>query len=165
MWTIIKFDKKNLSLLKEDLNKKLGKDYKIYIPKIRTQRFVNNKLIYKDVELLGDYLFCFHKSFNKRQTISSLKFSRGLKYFLEGFNECQKEISIFINKCKSSESDKGFLSKNFFDLNLNKKYKFSSGPFTNMIFKIIDLQRNKIKVLVGNLKTTIDRNEFLFSPL
>ena len=47
MWTIIKFDKKNLSLLKEDLNKKLGKDYKIYIPKIRTQRFVNNKLIYK----------------------------------------------------------------------------------------------------------------------
>ncbi len=165
MWTVIKFDKKNLNLLKEDLNKKIGKDYKIYIPKIRLQRFKNNKLVYKDIELLGDYLFCFHQSFKNQKSINSLKFSRGLKYFLDGFYECQEEISIFIRKCKDSESDKGFLSKNFFDLNLNKKYKFSSGPFTNMIFKIIDLQRNKIKVLIGDLKTTINRNEFLFSPL
>lgn len=165
MWTVVKFDKKNLSLFKEDLNKKFGADYKIYIPKIRLQKFKNNKLVYKNVELLGDYLFCFHQSFNKQQAIDSLKFSRGLKHFLDGFYECQEEISFFIRKCKDSETDKGFLSKNFFDLKINKKYKFSSGPFTNMIFKIIDLQRNKIKVLVGDLKTTINRNEFLFSPL
>ncbi len=165
MWTVIKFDKKNLNLLKEDLRKKIGKDYKIYIPKIRLQRFNKNKLVYKDIDLLGDYLFCFHEGFNSQNVINNLKFSRGLKYFLDGFQKSQVEISAFIKKCKDSESDKGFLSKNFFDLTLNKKYKFSSGPFTNMIFKIIDLQRNKIKVLIGDLKTTINRNEFLFSPL
>ena len=165
MWTIIKFDKKNLSLLKEDLNKKLGKDYKIYIPKIRTQRFVNNKLIYKDVELLGDYLFCFHKSFNKRQTISSLKFSRGLKYFLEGFVESQKDIEAFVSKCKNSENNCGFLSRNFFDLEISRNYKFSSGPFADKIFKIINLQKNKISILMGNIKTTIKEKEFLFTPL
>ena len=32
MWTIIKFDKDKLHFLKEDLSKKLGKDYKIYDP-------------------------------------------------------------------------------------------------------------------------------------
>ena len=44
MWTVLKFDKKNLGLLKEDLNKKLGQDYKIYIPKLRIQKYKNNKL-------------------------------------------------------------------------------------------------------------------------
>ena len=37
MWTIIKFEKKKLELLKEDLRKKLGKDFIIYIPKIKIQ--------------------------------------------------------------------------------------------------------------------------------
>ena len=151
MWTVIKFDKKNLNLFKEDLKKKLGKDFKIYIPKIRLQRFQNNKLVYKDFNLLGDYLFCYHQSFKNKKNINSLKFSRGLKYFLDGFYESQKEISV--------------LSKSFFDLNINKKYKFTSGPFTNMIFKIIDLQKNKIQVLIGDLKTSINRKDFLFSPL
>ena len=34
-----------------------------------------------------------------------------------------------------------------------------------MIFKIIDLQKNKIQVLIGDLKTSINRKDFLFSPL
>ena len=165
MWTVIKFDKKNLNLFKEDLQKKLGKDFKIYIPKIRLQRFQNNKLVYKDFDLLGDYLFCYHQSFKNKKNINSLKFSRGLKYFLDGFYESQEEISVFIQKCKDSENEIGFLSKSFFDLNINKKYKFTSGPFTNMIFKIIDLQNKKIQVLIGDLKTTINRKDFLFSPL
>ena len=61
MWTVLKFDKKKLALLKEDLTGKLGKEFKIYIPKLRIQKYKNNKLINKEFNLLGDFLFCFHK--------------------------------------------------------------------------------------------------------
>ena len=39
MWTVLKFDRKNLALLKEDLTEKLGKNFKIYIPKLRIQKY------------------------------------------------------------------------------------------------------------------------------
>ena len=42
MWSILKFDKKKLSLLQKDLKKKLGEDIKIYIPKFRIQKYKNN---------------------------------------------------------------------------------------------------------------------------
>ena len=71
----------------------------------------------------------------------------------------------FISKCKDLESEDGFLSKSFFDLEMNKKYRFSSGPFTDRIFQIINLQRNRIKILMGNIKTTIKNKEFLFTPV
>ena len=165
MWTVLKFDKKNLALLKEDLTGKLGKEFKIYIPKLQIQKFKNNKLINKEFNLLGDYLFCFHKSLECKKTINSLRFTRGLKYFLEGFVESQKDIEKFISKCKDLESEDGFLARNFFDLEMNKKYRFSSGPFTDRIFQIINLQRNRIKILMGNIKTTIKKKEFLFTPV
>ena len=47
MWTVLKFDKKNLSLLKKDLSDKLGKDFQIYIPKLIIQKYKNNKLVTK----------------------------------------------------------------------------------------------------------------------
>ena len=48
---------------------------------------------------------------------------------------------------------------------IDKYYKFSSGPFTDKIFKIIELQKNKIDILMGNIKTKIKKKEFLFTPL
>ena len=81
MWTVIKFDKKNQSLLEFDLKKTLGKDTKIYIPKLKIQKYKNNKLINKEICLLGDYLFCFNKKLEFKNIINTLKFSRGLKYF------------------------------------------------------------------------------------
>ena len=165
MWTVLKFDRKSLALLKEDLNVKLGKNFKIYIPKLRIQKYKNNKLINKEFNLLGDYLFCFHENLASKKTVDSLRFTRGLKCILEGFIASQKDIEGFINKCKSSEGTEGFLSRDFFDLDINKKYKFSSGPFTDKIFQIINLQRNRIKVLMGNIETTIKRNKFLFIPV
>ena len=165
MWAILKFQKNNLSLLKDDLNKKLGQDMKIYIPKLRIQKFQNNKLKSKEINLLGDYIFCFHSNLKEQKIVNSLRYTRGLKYFLDGFNQSQKEIEKFIEKCKVSENQDGFLSKEFFEIELNKKYKFSSGPFTDKIFQIINLQKNRIKVLIGNMKTTIKRKEFLFTPV
>ena len=42
MWTIIKFDKKNLSLLKNDIFTKLGNEVKFYIPKINGKKAACN---------------------------------------------------------------------------------------------------------------------------
>ena len=86
MWTIIKIDKKKINFLKSDLAKKIGNDFKVYVPKLRIQKFKQNKLTSKEIDLLGDYIFCFHKKFSCKLTIESLKFMRGLKYFLDGFS-------------------------------------------------------------------------------
>jgi hypothetical protein len=165
MWAIIKFDKNNLEFLKKELKKKMGDDFTIYNPKFIFQKHTNNRCINKEFNLLGDYLFCFHKNLKNPDTVNNLKFTRGLKYVLNGFIQSQEEIKKFIKKCKDSENEKGYLTQNFFELCINSKYQFISGPFTKMIFKIINLQKNKINILLGNIKTTIKENEFVFSPL
>ena len=165
MWTIIKFEKKSLNFLKSDLKNKLGINCKFYIPKILFKRFYKKKLIKKEFNLLGDYLFCFHDKFNDLKIIKTINYIRGLKYVLDGFNQSQREIAEFINKCKDSEDIDGYISEQFYDLKINSNYKFYSGPFTNSIFKIIQLQKNKIKILMGNLKTTVNKKEFLFQPI
>ena len=162
MWTVLKFHKSELSLFKEDLIKNLGKDFQLYIPKIRIQKYKKNKLINIDLNLLGDYLFCYHESFKNKETISSMKFIKGLKYFLNGFNESQESIKRFIQECKSTENDQGFVSREILDLKLEKKYKFLNGPFSNQIFEILKLQKEKIRIVTGNLTTTISKKRFLF---
>ena len=165
MWTIIKFDPKKINLLKEDLKKKLGKDFIIYRPKLLIQKYKNNKLINKEIALLGNYIFCYHNKFNNHKIICDLKYLRGIKYFLNGFLNNQSEIKIFIDKCKNSENEKGFITSNLFEKHLNTYYKCRSGLFAEKIFKIIDLQRDKIDILMGNIRTTIRTQKFLFSPV
>jgi len=165
MWTIIKFDKKKIHLLKEDLRKKLGSEYVIYRPKMLIQRYRRNKLVNKEIYLLGDYLFCFHTNFKEESTLNQLKFLRGLKYFLSGFAECQLDVKNFIKKCKELENEKGFISESLFEISKNSKYKFSSGPFVEKIFKIVNFQKNNISILIGDIKTTINKKDFLFNPI
>ena len=45
MWTVIKFDKKKINLLQQDLLKYIGKDCVFYRPKIQIQKYYKNKLI------------------------------------------------------------------------------------------------------------------------
>jgi len=165
MWTIVKFDKKKINLLKEDLRKKIGGDYKIYIPKILVKRFTKDKLVNKEVNLLGDYMFCFNEKFKNKNDLNQYNNLRGIKYFLNGCIESQKDIQLFINKCKNGENDNGYLSFDFFDINLKQFYKFYTGPFIDQIFKVINLQKNKIRILMGNIETTIDKKDLLFKPL
>ena len=165
MWAVIKFDRKNLNLMIEDFKKKLGNDFVIYRPKILIQKYKNNKLVNKEFYLLNDYLFCFHKDFEKKSTLERLKFSKGLKYFLDGFFESQKDIKFFIERCKNLEDEKGYVSENLFGLDKNLSYKFSSGPFAEKILKIINFEKNRINILIGGLKTTINRKEFFFNPV
>jgi len=165
MWTVLKFDKKKINFLKQDLKKKIGDNLICYSPKIKVQKFKKNKLIDLEFNILGNYLFCFHKCFEKKDIFNNLQFCRGLKYFLVGANGSQGEIVKFIEKLKSLENNKGFISNSFFELKKNNDYKFSSGPFADKIFKIIDLQKNKINILMGNIKTTIKKQKLLFKPV
>ncbi len=165
MWTIIKFDKKNLEFLKKNIKKKLGNEVEFYLPKLFIQKYKNNKLIGREFNLLGDYLFFFHKNLENKEILNTLQFTRGLKYFLEGFSGSQNEIEFFIKNCKNSENSEGYLTNSFFNLSLDREYKITSGPFSEKIFKIISLQKNKINVLLGNFKTSIDKKDFSFSPV
>ena len=45
----------------EDFKKNIGEDCVIYRPKILIKKYKNNKLINKELDILGDYAFCFHK--------------------------------------------------------------------------------------------------------
>ena len=97
--------------------------------------------------------------------IKTVNYARGLKYILQGFTQSQNEISKFIEKCKASEDVEGYISEQFYDIKINSNYKFFSGPFTNSIFKILQLQKNKIRILMGDFKTTVNKKEFLFQPI
>ena len=164
MWIIIKFDKNNLEFLKKELKKKMGDGFTTYNPKFLFQKYKNNKIINKEFNLLGDYLFCYHKDFINPSTLNKLQFCRGLKYFLSGFIKSQQEIETFVEKCKGFEDKEGYLCNNFYQLKINSNYKFVTGPFTEKIFKIINLQKNKIDIFMGNVKISIKKKEFLFNP-
>lgn len=165
MWAILKFEKKNLFFLQDEFKKKLGPDFKFYIPKIQIKKFYKNKLIKKNFSLIGDYLFCYHDKFKNEHTIDSLKYTKGLKYFLSNFRNSQKNIEKFILKCKKFENNDGFITKNFLDIYVSKQYKFLSGPFANQVFDLMSLQKNRIEALVGNIKTTLKKEKFILSKI
>lgn len=165
MWIILKINKKYLNLLKLDLTNKLDKEFKIYNPKVLIKKFQKNKILKKEVTLLGDYMFCFHKKFSNDNYVKVIKNCKGLKYILNGHIELQREIVKFIDKCKSYENESGYIRKSFYDIDIKKIYKFSSGPFADKIFTIIKMQQSKIDILIGNLKTSVKKQEFLFTPI
>lgn len=164
MWAIIKVDSKNINILSNELRKKLGSNLKIYSPKIYFENYKNKKIIKKSLNLLGDYVFCFHEELKNYKIIDRIKFTKGLKYFLYGYLESQNEIIDFIKKCKNAENKNGFLTKDFYDLEINKTYKLNSGPFANKILKLIEIQKNRIKFLFNKVEIKIENKDFLITP-
>ena len=162
MWAILKVDKKNLALLKKDFYNKLGKNVKFYLPKLQLKKFLKKKVFIKEISLLNDYLFCFHKDFSKRSVLTSLKYCRGLKYFLTDFLNSQNEIEEFINKCKRNENKNGFIASSFFEHKKNENYEFISGPFTNFIFSILKENKLSIYGVMGNYSVTVSNDNNFF---
>ena len=74
MWTIIKFERKKLTFLKSDLEKKLGSNCKFYIPKLLFKKYSKKKWKKKEFNLLGDYLFCFNEKFNDSKVVKSINY-------------------------------------------------------------------------------------------
>ena len=164
MWIVAKYDKKKANFFLEDLKKKLKDKVVIYNPRVKIEKFYKKKLISKEFNILGDYIFCFNPKFANQKILDNLQFTKGLKYFLSGFYKSQKEIKEFIKKCKKSENENGFISADFFDIELNKKYKFNSGPLLNLIFQVIEVQKTKFKIMMSDKIATIEKG-FLFSSL
>ncbi len=164
MWAVFKVNIKELNLFKEDIIKKLNSDVTFYAPKVIFKVFNKNKEKKKEQYLLGDYIFCFNEKFEDEKIFNSIKFTKSLKYIAQGIKIYQKEIKDFIKKCKSYENSNGYVSLDFYDLKINKNYKFTSGPFINQIFKVLSIQKLKMQILTGGIKISLKRNRFLFNP-
>ena len=166
MWIVAKIKIKNLNTFKKSLTEKMGSNVKFYLPKIEYHKYYENKVKRFEKFILESYLFCYHTKFKKFNSINEVKFLRGLEYLLEGYNQNQSNIIKFIEYCKTFEDRNGYLTHSFFTNMISKKAKFISGPFTNMIFEIIEKQKNKLKILVGNIVTTIPNNtNYLYRPI
>ena len=166
MWVVAKIKTKNLNIFKENLIKKFGEDIKFFAPKIKYNIYNGNKVAIRKKYLLENYIFCYHKSFQKNQNLIQCNFIKGLEYFLQGNNQNQKEILNFINYCRSFENDEGYISSEFFKAMVIKKAIFVSGPFTNLIFEILEKQKNKLKILIGNFVTTIpNKAGYFYRPV
>ena len=166
MWTVAKIKIKNLNTFKKNLAKKIGNDIKFYHPKIEYHRYFGDKIKRFEKLILENYIFCYHKRFQKSSFVNEIKFLKGLEYFLGGYNHNQKSIVQFIEYCKMFENEKGYLTQSFFITMITKKAKFISGPFTNMIFEILEKQKNKLKILLGDIVTTIpNTTNCLYRPI
>lgn len=164
MWTVLKIDKKSLALLKNNFTKELGHDVKFYIPKIRLTKFLNKKKRVKEISLLGDYLLCFHKNFSNQSVLNTLRYSKGLKYFLSDFLNSQIEIEQFISRCKANEDEYGFIKSTFFNFKVGEKYELMSGPFTGLVFNTIYENKSSIKAFIENYKVVVSKEKNIFRP-
>ena len=79
MWSVIKIDRKKINVFKKEFKKKLGGTCEFYTPRLDIESFKNNKKISKQINLLGDYIFCFNQNFENKDLIRHLKNTKGLK--------------------------------------------------------------------------------------
>ncbi len=166
MWAIARVKKNEINVFKEKLSLEFENKIQFYVPKISCHKYIKNKLKKFEKNILEGYIFCHHNEFSKTSIIDQIKFVKGLKYFLSGYIENQNEIKKFIINCKSYENESGYIKPVFFKDLITKKAKFISGPLTNVIFEIISREKKKLKVLIGNIETTIsDNKSYLYSSI
>ena len=159
MWMVAKIKTNQANIFKSNLKVKF-QDTNFYEPKIKLKKLNRNKYIKYEKSVMENYIFCYNKKFSEAIILNNIMYIKGLKYFLNGCKTNQQDINKFISNCKANESESGYLKSSFFKslVSINTKAKFVSGPFTNMFFEIIKKRNNKLKVLVGNIVTTINDN-------
>ena len=162
MWIIIKFKQNQFHTLKQEFKKKLEIEPNFFFPKLKLQKIKKNKLISYASPLLGDYIFCFHPKFSNENILRNVNYLKGVKFLLNGFRNYQKDIPNFINRCRSSEDENGYIKQTFFNFVAIDKIKFLSGPFTNIIFKIMKRQKDSMKVSDGNVNISFSTERYLF---
>ena len=158
MWVVLKYKPKEFEILKNSFFKILGEIPEFYNPKYKYERHINNKLKTFEKSILNNYLICKHNKFKDPKIVNILKNSRGLIYFLSGCEFNQKQLEEFIKFCRLNEDANGFLTQSFFKIIKKTKAKFISGPFTQMIFDIIEDRGGKLKVLLNNVNMTISKS-------
>ena len=166
MWAIIKYKKREYESLVADLKKKLDNKIIFYNPKVKYLKKIKNKEKVFENFILGGYAFCFYEKFKEKEFLSELKFTKGLEYFLEGYIQNQAQISQFIKLCKDNEDKEGGLQQNFFSILQATKIRFLNGPFSNLIFDILEKRKNKIKTTFGSMTVIINKkSNYFYSPL
>ena len=158
MWIIAKCKNNEQNLFEKSINHKMLEKVKIFNPKIKLNFFQKNKLIIKTKPLLNNYLFCYHKKFSDPKILRRITNTKGLMYLLNGSNLYQSEIENFIKYCKFNEDENGYIKQNFLEISHDKLYKFISGPFTNLVFKLIEKDNNKVKVLIDKAIVVVKKN-------
>ena len=158
MWVVLKYKPKEFEILKDSFFKILGEMPEFYNPKYKYERYINNKLKTFEKSILNNYLICKHNKFKDPKIVNILKNSRGLIYFLSGCEFNQKKLEEFVKFCRLNEDANGFLTQSFFKIIKKTKAKFISGPFTQMIFDIIEDRGGKLKVLLNNANMTISKS-------
>ena len=166
MWIVIKYKRNEFNFLKKGLTETLGNLPIIFRPKVKFQKLIKNKIQYIENDILEDYLLCYDGKFTKNNILNHLKNLKGLKYILGNSRNSQNEIVNFIEYCKSNQGIDGYIKQSFFNFDEIKKGVFLSGPFTNMFFTVINRQKNRLKILIGNMTTTISNNSnYLYRPI
>lgn len=160
MWTVLKLNKiSNLNMTLSSLRLFFGTMPEVCLPKIKSKKKIANKLFDKDVYILDKYLIIYHNKLNDSFTVNKLNYINGVDYCLNGFESCQKNISDFVIKCKKNQSTDGYINSDFFNLETGMSVKFSKGPFINFVSKIIEIQKNKFKILAGNYSIYFEKKE------
>ena len=162
MWIIIKFKQNQFYTLKQEFKKKLEIEPNFFFPKLKLQKIKKNRLISYVSPLLGDYIFCFHPKFSNENILRNVNYLKGVKFLLNGFRNYQKDIPNFIKRCRSSEDENGYIKQTFFNFVAIDRIKFLSGPFTNIIFKIMKRQKDSMKVSDGNVNISFPTERYLF---
>ena len=125
-----------------------------------------NKIIKKEIHLMGNYIFIYNKEFSDKNFINSLQTTRGLDYFLSKSELNQTQVTNFINLCKNFEDQDGYLKPNFFKPLINFKGKFLTGPFVNQVFQVIEKKENFLKIILNDLELKLtDKAKYLYQPI
>jgi len=166
MWIIAKIKNNQSKIFQQELIKKINDKVIFYEPKVIYEKFSRRKNIKKQKTLLENYIFCFNQNFQYNVFCNKFKYVKGLKFFLNGYVNSQNEISQFINYCKSFEDKNGFITNGFFKKIVSTKAEFTSGPFKNIIFEIIQKQKNKLRISMGEFITTLsDNKNYSYRPI
>ena len=166
MWAVIKYKKDQYNIFSKTLQEKLGDMTKFYNPKLIYYKILKDRKKRVENNLLGNYAFCYFEGFKDKKTIQKINNIKGLEYILEGYICYQNQITKFINLCKKNEDENGGIKQSFFLESDFKKIKFLDGPFSNLIFDVIERKKNKLKLSFGKIKTTIRMDSTrLFYPV
>ena len=88
--------------------------------------------------------FVIRKIFQSKKRKFTKIFKR-CKILISNYKFNQKQIINFIQTCKKTENDNGAVSSNIFEKILNKKYQFLSGPYSNLILKLLKYKEKNLK--------------------
>ena len=165
MWTVIKYKKNSYQQMKKSLEEHFDQSIKLYRPEIKYTKKNKNKDKNLVIPLLNNYVFCYSKKFESNGSEIRCKYLKGLEYFLKGHSSNQSEIINFIDFCKKHENKNGSILPNFFsELEINRG-KFLNGPFSNIIFDILEKNKSFLKISFGNFKARVKiKSESLFNP-